>query len=303
LTLLSEFEARLAEVLGSRLPAPFAGRVSVAPGTGPANQPAVILGVQQAEPVEPDIGSRRPEIVPGSGDFRRVLRLACTVGLEVRPATNQGRTQQMQGLDALLYTLDEPDLRDGTALAGAADPGFFIQRMRLTAHQAPFLAEDETLARLTLCAEGWFWPVGQAGETGIAIGEVRIRGVRLPLEALMAATPAAGGPAVELTLRLTPAGTLRVTGPAGSPPGPPLPFGSLAVALFGPGMRPAAGSLDGVTPGADGVGLVTLSEGAATLAYVPPAEPAVDELVVALEDGAGGLGVELGRLLIDVREA
>jgi hypothetical protein len=299
---LSEFELRLAEVLGSRLPAPFAGRVSVAPGAGPANQPAVILGVQHAEPLEPDMGSRRPEMVPGSADLRRVVRLACTVGLEVRPAANQGRAQGMQGLDALLYTLDAPDLRDGTALAGAADPGFLIQSLRLRAHQSPFLAGDETPARLTLAAEGWFWPVGQAGETGIAIGEVRIRGVRLPLEVLLATPPVAGGPAVELSLRLAPAGSLRLTGPAGAPPGPPLPFGSLALALFGPGMRPAAGSLEGVAPGAGGVGLVTLAGDTATLSYVPPAEPATDELVVALEDGAGGLGIELGRLLIHVGE-
>ena len=37
------------------------------------------------------------------------------------------------------------------------------------------------------------------------------------------------------------------------------------------------------------------------LTYAPPGEPAVDELVVTLDDADGGVGTEAGRFRIDVR--
>ena len=110
----------------------------------------------------------------------------------------------------------------------------------------------------------------------------------------------AGGAPVELALclRTTP---LRVSGVGELLP--PLPFGALAVALFDPGGRPGAGTLTGGTEGAEGVRLVELADGSATISYAPPAEAAADVLVVALDDGSDGLGVEIGRLTLKVREA
>jgi hypothetical protein len=301
--MISDFERRLADVLGTRLPAPFAGRAAVAPDPIPGPGPVILLGVRQAEPAEADMGGQRPEVVPGSGDRRRVLRLRCSVDIEVHPSASEGREQQMQGIDAALYALDGPDFQDGTALAEEGDQGFLIQEMRIVESVVPLdpEAEDASPVGLTLSAEGWFWPIGEAGEAGVQIGEVRIRGAVLPLEIAPAAPRlTAGGAPVELTLRLGTAGPLRLGDQAVLPP---LPFGSLALALFDPGGRPGAGTLAGGTAGAGSAHLVELADGAATFTYTPPAEAATDVLVVALDNGEDGLGVELGQFTLEVREA
>jgi hypothetical protein len=302
--MISDFEQHLANVLGSRLPAPFAGRVEVAPGpvTGPG--PEILLGVQQIEPAHADIGSQRPETVPGSDDRRRVMRLRCTIGIEVRPHSGQGRQQQMQGVEAALYVLDAQDLRDGSALVEEDDQGFLIQEMHVVESQV-CLDPDKTGAPpvgLTLNAEGWFWPIGEPGETGIQIGEVRLRGAILPLSI----TPprpylTAGGAGVKLTLRVGTVGPLRTSDQV--EPLPPLPFGSLALTLVDPGGRPGAGTLSGGTAGEGDAHLVALSDGGASVTYIPPAEATIEVLTVALDDGQDGPGIELGQFTLDVQEA
>jgi hypothetical protein len=300
--MISEFEQRLADVLGSRLPAPFAGRVQVAPGTAPGNQPRLLVGVQQVDLSDPDFGSRRPELAPGANDPRRVLRMQCQVGLTLLAGAGQGRGQQMLGLDAALYALDAADFRDGSALrGGAADPGFLIQRMSVGRGDAPLdpAAPNAAPVGLTLLAEGWFWPVGVAGEAGRAIGEVRIRGAVLPID-IVPATPllVANGPPVELQVRIRSVGVLRV----GAEPLSGLPFGVIGLALVGPGGQPGAGTLTGGAAGLNGARLLNLTDEAATVTYTPPAESASDTLIVALHDGNSGLGVELGRMPLPVGE-
>src|SRR5215472_19314570 len=110
--MISDFESRLAEVLGSRMPAPFGGRASVAPPAAQSADPQVVVGVRQVVVAEPDIGSRRLEVVPASAEPRRILRLDCTVGIQVVPGKDKGRSQQLLGVDAALYTVDAPDFRD-----------------------------------------------------------------------------------------------------------------------------------------------------------------------------------------------
>lgn len=294
--MITEFERRLAAVLGARLPAPFAGRVDVPPGPTSANQPVILVGVGQAEQPESFLGNQRLEVVPGAAVPRRVVRLACQVAIEVRAAQNQGRPQQIAGLDALLYTLDAPDFRDGSALIQAGDPGFVIREMRIAGITAPLdpTAADAAPVGVTLSADGLFWPVGVAGEAGIAIGEVRVRGVVYPLE-IIPATPrlVANGDPVQLTVQIASFGTLR-------PPQLPLPFGQLAFTVAGPGGRPGGGTL---ADSVDGIRLESLAGGAASVTYIPPAEAASDELVIALENGEGGPGMEIGRFPLIVREA
>ncbi|HEY3185149.1 MAG TPA: hypothetical protein VGJ77_20075 [Gaiellaceae bacterium] len=295
--MITEFEQRLATVLGGRLPDPFANRVFVGPTT--ETPPFVLVGVTRAERVEPELGAQRTEVVPGAVNPRRVLRLRCTVGLEVRPEAAAGRAQQLRAVDAALYALDARDFQNGTALPEAADPGFFIQDLRVAESVTPIdpAATAAPPVGVTLQAEGWFWPPGAAGEAGQPIGEVRVRGVALPIE--IAPDPpraVAGGDPLELTLRV--GGTGRI-----SSSGTPLPFGALALALTGAEGAAPAGALTGGDDGEDGVRLVGLVDGAAEATYTPPAAPAVDELVVALDDGAGALGVELARTAIVVRSA
>ncbi|HXG24643.1 MAG TPA: hypothetical protein VNJ09_08830 [Chthonomonadales bacterium] len=301
--MIAAFEQRLADVLGTRLPAPFGGRVRLPPGEEAPEDPQIIVGVERMEPVDPDLGSVRPEIAPGSADFRRVMRLDCTVTLEVHPGAGGGRAQQMQGLDAALYALDASDFRDGSALRGVGDPGFLIQSLRITGASAPLdpTARNAPPVGLTLRAEGWFWPAGIPGEEGVEIGEVRVRGATLPI-LLSPAAPEliAGGAAVDFTLRFGATGTLASTG-AEEPTGT-LPFGNLALLLVGAGGRAGAGTLSGGTPGAEGVHLVAVTEGVATVRYTPPAEAVTDTLVVTLDSGAGEPGIELARFTLRVRE-
>lgn len=287
--MIAEFEQRLADVLGGILPAPFGGRVQVAPGTLPADEPAVLLGVTHAERLPDEIGGNRPAVAPGDDEPRRVVRLRCTVALEVRAADDAGREQRVDGLDAALYALDDPAF--GSALeGGAADPGFLVHELAVVGGQAPLDEDDpEGPAGLSLLAEGLFWPPGTAGQAGDVIGTVRLRGAVLPLEVSLPldADLVAGGAAVTLSVRM---------GAAGPPP-----FGNLALALRGPAGQAGAGTLQGGADGSGGTRLVELEDGAAEIDYVPPGAAARDALIVALDDGEGGPGVELGQRVLEVR--
>jgi hypothetical protein len=288
---IAEFEQRLADVLGGLMPAPFGGRVQVAPGTLAADEPAVLVGVTRTERLPDELGGNRPAVAPGADEPRRVVRLRCTVTLEVLAAQNAGRAQRLDGLDAALYALDDPGFRRGTPLAGgAADPGFLVHELAVVEGQAPF-DEDDPLgpAALKLRAEGLFWPPGVGGQAGDRVGEIRLRGIVLPLEVSLPldADLVAGGPAVTLTVRI---------GAAGPPP-----FGPLALSLRGPAGQAGAGTLQGGTAGSDGTRLVELEAGAAEVVYVPPGAAARDQLIVALDDGEGGPGIELGQRVLEVR--
>jgi len=290
--MIADFEQRLAEVLGARLPSPFGGHVVVAPGTGLA-APSVAVGVRRVDPLEDGFGAR-PERVPGADDPRRVARLRCQVGLVLRGAADRAAT--IRGIDQVLYTIDAPDFRDGSVLrVTAGDPGFLIDHLVLNGGD---IADDTATgtSAVGLVAQGWFWPAGAPGETGVAIGEVRVRGVALPIE-LAPPNPAiaAGDAALALTLRVRTAGLLRVGATTA------LPFGQLVVQLFSAGHRPGAGALLGGVAGAAGSRLLTLTDDTAVFDYVPPVSAAVDELVVALDDGSGAAGVELGRFSLRVK--
>lgn len=301
--MIDDFEQRLAEVLGERLPPPFQGRVGAAPPPGPEDDPAIVVGVTRAVREPDGLGGTRRLVAPGATDPRRVVRLRCTVELAVIPGDGEGRAQQLTGLDSALYALDDPAFRTGTALAGGdPDPGFLVHELALLDGLAPIAPGLDAPVVVRLEADGIFWPRGVAGQAGRRIGEVRIRGTALPLEVVLPAMPSlvAGGPAVTLGVRIGAAGTLVLE--EGEEPAT-LPFGRLALMLRGRGGRPAAGTLDGGDAGSDGARLVALDDGAAEVDYVPPAEPARDELVVALEDGEGGAGVELGRQTLAVGAA
>ncbi|MBT2500893.1 hypothetical protein J7E25_17510, partial [Agromyces sp. ISL-38] len=276
--MLADFETRLADVLGSRLAAPLAGRVFVAPGPADTSATAVLVGVSRAEVVPESFGAgRRPERVPGAADPRRVVRLRCDVRIVVRPADNGTRAQTMAALDALVYELDAGDLRDASALGGPGDPGFVVdgQRVEQVTVEPSGLA-DGSLPAVELRTEGWFWPRNAPGITGKAIAAALVRTVLLPV----ALQPwplllRAGDAPVPLTIRVGAAGTSRLTGgaPAVSP------FGELAVRVVDAGGRPGAGTLAGGAAGPDGSRLIAVDEDAAAVEYRPQAAAADDVLV------------------------
>ncbi|CAN5762466.1 hypothetical protein BH24ACT5_BH24ACT5_17200 [soil metagenome] len=175
--MLTEFEIRLADVLGSRLPAPFGGRVRRRGAALPAGAgPIVHVGVEALEPLEADFGSVRPEVVPGSDDQRRIVRLGVTVGIDVEPETGGDRLQELLGIDAVTYELDHPDMRSAALLVAPGDQGFLLDWLHLDASDLDIDVD------LVVRAEGWFWPVGRVGAACREIELTLIREFRLPLQ-------------------------------------------------------------------------------------------------------------------------
>ncbi len=248
--------------------------------------------------MDPDLGSRRPEVAPGAVGSRRVVRLACEVELQVRAGDAGDRAAQLAGLDALIYELEAPDLRDGSALVADGDTGFLVQDLRLLATTSPLAPmPDGPALGARAQAEGWFWPVGVVAPAGIEIASVRVRGGVIPIEVEPAdPRPVAGGPAIDLTIRVRPVGTLLLGAPA---PHPQLRLAAMVVEEGG--VAPGAGTLSGGSDGREGVRVLTFAGGAAQVSYGPPASAARDELLLALDDGEGGPSVEVGRLSLEVR--
>jgi hypothetical protein len=300
--MVGDFERRLAEVLAARLPAPLTGQVFVAPAPAPGAAASLVLGVIAVRPVDPDFLSRRPEVVPGVTQPRRIVRLACDVAIEARPGQNQGRAEQVAAVDAALFALGADDVQSGAALTDATDRGFLIEQMALASGTAPLApaAAGAPPVGLVLAARGLFWPVGQPGQAGVEIGEIRLRGALLPVEVVApTASLTAGGPAIAITVRVPTLPSLRLQ-PAGAAG---MPFGALALAVMQPSGRPGTGALAGGTAGVGNVRVVDLADGEATVTYTPPAEATLEELVIALDDHEGGRGVEIGRLPLRVRSA
>lgn len=291
--MLADLESRLADVLGSRLTGPLAGRVFVTPGPADTTQIAVLVGVRRAEVVEQGFGAaRRPERVPGAADPRRVVRLRCAIRVEVRPGDHGTRAQTVAALDALLYELDGPELRGASALTGPGDPGFALDGQLPEA----VLIDPDTpggagLPAVELRAEGWFWPPNAPGVAGAPITAALVRTAALPIS--LRPWPLlirAGDPAIPLTVRVGAAGASVLTGdtPAVSP------FGALAVRVVDAGGRPGAGSLSGGAPGPGGSRLVAVIDDAAAIGYQPPDSPADDQLVVHVARADGGAGPAVG---------
>ena len=282
----------MANALGTRLAAPLAGSVDVAPGR---NNARVVLRVRSAAPLEHDLLNLRPERVPGAVNRRRVLKLRCELTLDVRVPPGGNREDAMRATDEILYLLDSPPFADGSVLlpASDADPGFLIQRLRFTQSEPPLLIVVE--------AEGFFWPVGVAGQSGPEIVEIRLRQALRPIRLAPSRPPlvAAGAP-VDLNIEFGATGTYGVQA---QDEVALLPFGSVVAAVVDEGGRPGAGGLSGGAAGPDGSRVLTVENGVATLRYTPPAQAAVDHLIVRLENNEGGPGIELGRFRLPVRGA
>jgi len=283
--MIADFEARFADLLGSRLGAPLAGAVDVAPGDGGS---ALTVGVAAAEPDNEALWRTRPERVPGDTDPRRVVALRCDVTIAARA---DDRDDRVAALDQALHLVDAPEFQTGAAFAPAAgeDPGFLIRHLHV--------ARLEGATSLLLSANGLFWPPGTAGESGEAIRAILLRAPLLPLT-LSPQRPAitAGGAPVDLSIQLASAGGGRIEA-EGITPSAGI---RLLARLLDAGGRPGAGTLSGGAEGPAGSRLLTVTDGAVQVRYNPPATPALDLLVVSLEaDGAAG--IELARFGLAAR--
>jgi len=285
--MLAPFETRLAAVLGASLPAPFAGRVTVAPQMPNGAGPALQVAVRAARRIEPDIGAFRQEQPPGLPTLRRVARLAVDASIRLTPTAAAGRAQTVAGIDQLLYLLDDGSFRSGAALVQAGDQGFLLQELRIAGATAP---DDNGAATVDLTATGWFWPVGEAGQDGIAIGEVQVRQFGLPVT-LQVPRLLAGGGAANLSLAFGRAGTLQVQADAAATQ----PFGQMRVSLLAPDGSPGAGTLGGGAGGGPQAQLLDVAAGPVAFTYTPPAAPGLDILVLRVLQAGGGAGMEIAR--------
>lgn len=292
--MLAEFETRLTEVLGSRLQAPFAGRVIRRGDPAPSGSgPMIQLGVDSAEPIDPELASSRPEVVPGSAALRRVVRMRTVVGFDVVATSSGGRAQRVVGVDHLIYELDDPGMRSAKLLDKPGDPGFLIQSLELAGSNPD--ADVDVASAVSLVAEGWFWPVGVTGEEGPPITTSLIREFKLPILVTPDDLLLAGGPAVKLRLAFGPTGTMRVQSDAVVAEA----FGRLAVRLVNPSGGPGAGGLAGGQAGPDGHRLLIVGADGTSVNYTPPPSPAVDTLVVSTHASETAsthrIGMELAR--------
>jgi len=299
--MLTELETRLAQLLGSRLAAPFAGRVVRRSAAAPngSNGPVIRVGVLEATRLDDDLLSIRPEVVPGDDQLRRVLRLQVDLGLFVSPTQAGGAAQLLRGIDALAYTLDDPEVRSAAALEAPGDPGFRLDSLLLEGLTTATADAEQPQVRLR--GTGVFWPVGVVGETGPAIERALVREVRLPMTLRPQGILEPGGAAVALQLSVGTTGTLRTTATGTDS----LPFGSLAVRLTDASGGSGAGSLSGGLAGPDGNRLVTVDEAGASVDYTPAATPGTDIVVVSghTRDSGGNdrVGLELARFEMAVR--
>lgn len=293
--MLAEFVARLAAVLGSRVDAPLAGRVVARGATAPTGpNPSAFVGVDGYVP-QVEFESVRPESVPGSDDPRRVVRLTVTVGIDVEPSPAADAADALATIDQLLYELDDLELVSGLALVAPGDQGFRISRMNIV--------ESELLAGspIQLEADGWFWPVGVAGQAGVAIEQALLRQIRMPVELRVDGALRAGAPASDLALLFGSAGTLVAENGAASS----VDFGAIAVRLTDEAGGDGSGSIGGGADGPDGNRVVDVDENGALLTYTPPGSAGRDLLVVSTfasdTDGNERVGVELARFVLDIR--
>lgn len=300
--MLAEFEQQFQTTLRARLPAAIRDEVQIA--TGASSQTGILLGVRSVQPMLPEFRDRRLEVVPGDPEPRRVVRLRGQLALSFVPSdADQPRSTLLEWFDQVLYALDTDDIRSGTAFGGQApDPGFRILTLVINSADLPLDIHVDPTAPLvlTLALEGWFWPVGESGQAGVEIGEIRIRGLVHPIT-IQPAQPdlVANGPAVTLTIAAETRGTARITANALDAAA----FGTLAARLEKLDGTVGAGTLSGGTEGANGVRLLPVSAGVAEVVYTPPAEPTTDVLILAIDDSETGSGLEIGRFPLVVRAA
>jgi hypothetical protein len=289
--LLSDFETRLADVMGSRLAAPLAGAVDVSPGRDASR---LVLGVTAIHRLDDDLLSLRPELVPGDVAPRRVLKLRCTVELDAKLPNGGSRADQMQAIDGALYLLADSSLRDGSALLpdDNSDPGFLIRSMTIS--------DSTTPQSITVEADGFFWPKGTPGQSGPAIQQARIRSALQPL--VLDPQPAfliAAQPATDFTITFGTTGTTTLTSDGIQNSA----YGSVVVSVIDSGGRPGQGILTGGATGPGGSRIYPVTNGSVALSYTPPAQAANEFLVVKLDDSAGGPGIELGRFPMRTRSS
>lgn len=300
--MLSEFEQQFQTTLRQKLPAEIRDQVQVA--TGAKDQTGILVGVRSAEPVPEEFGSVRFEIAPGVNVPRRVVRLRCRLECSFVPIEKkQDRAVLLTWLDQILYVLDGSDVLTGSAFTSVEpDPGFLIQSMNIETLESPFEihATDPDRLQLSLTADGWFWPVGEPGQAGVEIGEIRIRGAILPV-LITPANPVfvANGPAQNLTITFEARGTSRITASELNSED----FGNLAARLEKEDGTAGAGTLSGGSAGNNGIRLIPVTGDYVEFSYTPPAIPGKDILLLSIDDNESSSGIEIGRYTLITGDA
>ena len=296
--MLSNFETQFQSALRSKLAASVRPRVQIA--TGAQNQTGVLIGVTDAQPVFEDFKSRRNETTPGSADPKRIMRLRCHVQCRFIPIDNtEDRGALIQLLDQVMYALDDDDFRSGEAFdTENTDRGFVIRSTQLTSITSPIKDTSDDDVCIALQCDGWFWPVGQAGQAGVEIGQIRIRGSVQPLM-LIPAEPMAlvNGPNLTLSIQFDARGT-TLLGADGTDADT---FGELKVRLQKADGTLGSGVLAGGVSGSDHDQVLAVVDGQATFQYTPPSAAGRDFLVVSFSGNDGTQPERIGSYAIETR--
>jgi hypothetical protein len=290
--MLGAFEAALADLVADTmpaLPAPLRRLPASLPPTGV--QPVVrLLGAESIASLGDDAPQvrRRPD---GGLGLRVRLALRGEAAIDLVAAAGLARADHWAALDTLLAGLQEEGVRSGAVFDDGTDRGFLLRSFRLRrAGPAP---GEGVVPPASLQAvfgfEGEFWPV-RAEPEGPAIVSIPARLVVLPVERPEALIARAGGPDLQIPLRLdlralggAPAqvvARLRGAAPPGTLVGDPAPgfaAGAVAVTVDEVGtanlaFRPAA------TLAARGTARIAASLAAAGRPTVALAELAVEVL-------------------------
>ncbi len=299
--MITEFEMALVAYLNTNIDPPFAGNVERSDGgkVTVTNNPQVRVSVIQAVTALREMGTKKPLLVPGSNDYRRVSRLKCDVVIDLYATNTAKREQILNGVELIHYLLDTPTIKNGTELEGGPDPGFVIQSLTIEKATIPLkinLAGVDS-GQVHLEVTGWFWPVGVPGQEGVEIGAVRIRGITFEVSIEQGGPLIAGGPMVDFVVGLEATGPIVLTdGEVESDPS----FGSLYCFLRTPDGSAAQGFLGGGIDAGDGARLVPVSDSTATVSYTPPGNEVQEELVIGLDDGNSNKSIDIGSLILKI---
>jgi len=186
--MIGGFEARLAELITDRLAEVPELSVVARPGA-PMPAPVadtgrVVVAVVQTAPLG-DVADAGREVFRAGSTLatRPLLRLHGMVALAVETTDAAGvlgtRGVLFRLVDALLLSLDDPEVRAGAAFATDEDLGFALDRFQLSdvAFQDPSGGTQRAVVRYAFT--GRFWPVEPAQAAG-AIRSLPVRVVVLP---------------------------------------------------------------------------------------------------------------------------
>lgn len=308
--MLTALEQKVASVIDDVL----AGRpaLSVVRASAPLPPPPAGAGVARValSQVEAEHGfgaEATAHIGPGAQSrSRRVLpvRFTASVAFFRRPETDDdaghtaGRNLLLEDLSSAGHALGSDAVQSGQAFETATpDPGFRVRSFRLGEGAInPGIADGLLSGTLTFSGQADLWPVGESQPEGVIAG-IDVLATALPLTFTVDDAVVVAGSTTTVRIAL-PERTRLSDAESGS--GAPERFAVFVLSDLPPAER---GGITSGTPGVEeGVRLVTVTGGAATVTYQAPAGDLgavrVEQVAVRMARPDGTAGLLLGSVIL-----